>query len=76
MTMETPANTLSISAYIHCSLCITQLPKGQSPGSWAQLEIGFTPSGGIQVWCKRHDCNVMHLNLGTGEINKTRATQP
>lgn len=54
--------TNEIEDYVHCSRCIDELPAGVSPRDWASLEIGFTPSG-IQVWCKRHECNVMHVDF-------------
>ena len=35
---------------------------GQSPREYAQLEFGFTKPG-VQVWCKRHEVNVMHIDF-------------
>ncbi len=57
-----PPNTNEIVGFFHCGLCLESLPKGMSPREWSQLEVGFTPHG-IQVWCKRHECNVAHLDL-------------
>lgn len=48
--------------YMHCSMCLESLPNGESPRTWAQLEVGFTPVG-LQVWCKRHDVNVVHIDF-------------
>ena len=54
--------TNEIKMYLHCSQCLESIPDGESPRSWAQLEIGMTPLG-FQVWCKRHECNVFHMDL-------------
>lgn len=53
---------LSIRAYCHCRLCLQELPQGTSPREWAQLEVGLTEIG-LQVWCKRHEVNVMHIDF-------------
>lgn len=51
---------LEIEAYIHCGRCLDELPKGESPASFARLNVGYTTFG-IQVWCVRHDCNVVNI---------------
>lgn len=51
-----------IKQYMHCSLCIDEMPQGISPQDWARTQTGFTPQG-IQVWCVRHNCNVLHMNF-------------
>jgi hypothetical protein len=56
------SNENKIQMFIHCGLCLTSLPHGTSPREWAQLECGWTPQG-LQVWCKRHDCNVLHVDF-------------
>lgn len=55
-------NILSIGSYIHCAKCIVELPKDQSPQQYGSLELGWTKLG-LQVWCKRHKCNVMHIDF-------------
>ena len=55
MDMSIP-NTMSIEMYLHCGLCITEHAKPQ------MLEVGWTQRG-LQVWCKRHDCNMLHLDF-------------
>lgn len=52
----------AIVRYFHCTCCIQELPKGESPQSWAQLECGLTEDG-VQVWCKRHNINVVRMRL-------------
>ena len=56
------SSDLSIGAYINCSQCIKELPEGESPESYARFSIGFTTLG-IQVWCLRHDCNIIHIDF-------------
>lgn len=52
----------NIQLYFHCSLCLDEKPEDQSPQEWGRLEVGWTKQG-IQIWCKRHDVNVMHMNF-------------
>ncbi len=54
--------TNEIEMYFHCSLCIAELPDDTSPQEWQRLEMGWTELG-FQVWCKRHVCNVMHVDF-------------
>jgi hypothetical protein len=61
MTRPIPAEN-SIVSFFHCGKCLREIPAGQSPRDWAQLEIGFTELG-LQVWCKRHDVNVVHIDF-------------
>jgi hypothetical protein len=55
------SNANWISAYCHCKRCLAELPPGESPETWARLSVGSTPIG-WQVWCVRHDCNVVHVD--------------
>lgn len=53
---------LSITSYMHCRLCLEELPEGVSPMDFSRTQAGFT-SLGIQVWCNRHNCNVVHIDF-------------
>ena len=53
---------LGIRAYVHCGKCLDEMPNGTSPQLWADLEVGWTDEG-LQVWCRRHNCNVMHVDF-------------
>ena len=66
-------NTNEIGLFIHCGLCMDELPTNESPQSWCALEVGWTPIG-LQVWCKRHDVNVIHIDFETMHhpANQTR----
>lgn len=55
-----------IGMFVHCGKCIDEIASGaagtNSPREYAQLEIGFTKPG-LQVWCRRHDVNVMYIDF-------------
>jgi len=55
-------NKLDIRTYVHCAKCIAEKPNTISPRDFAQLEVGFTAIG-LQVWCKRHEVNVCHIDF-------------
>lgn len=63
-------NTLSIHKYFNCGKCMDELPEGQSPQDYKRLDVGFTDLG-LQVWCIRHDCNVVHINFDLMTMNST-----
>lgn len=64
MSREIPC-TNEMTSFLHCKQCIDEWKDHQAPGlsprEYASLEIGYTKLG-FQVWCKRHDCNVMHVD--------------
>lgn len=68
MTDDQKSNTIEktetnqILSYMHCGMCLSEIPDGVSPALWADLEFGFTERG-LQVWCRRHDCNLIHIDF-------------
>jgi len=55
-----------IGAFFHCAQCVHEW-QGKAPGTedmsprdYQQIEAGWTEDG-FQVWCKRHDLNIMHV---------------
>jgi len=48
---------LEIVMYFHCGKCLKEKPPDKSPQEWGMNEVGATEKG-LQVWCRRHDCNV------------------
>ena len=61
-----------IMGVMHCKKCLDEKPGGdrEDHAAHAQLDIGWTPEG-IQVWCRRHDTNVLSLTLkGEEEIDE------
>ncbi len=66
----------AIERYIHCSMCLDTVPTGQSPQEWSRYEVGLT-KWGIQIWCARHKCNIMHINFeGERHPADMTATEP
>jgi hypothetical protein len=72
-----PSNVLQIEAYMHCGMCLKELPSGESPESYARLSVGWTRRG-LQVWCVRHEVNVLHVDFEgqKHKANTTRALRP
>ena len=56
------SNGLAIEQYLHCGKCLDEIPDGLSPQEWASLEVGWTVLG-LQVWCNRHNCNVVNIDF-------------
>lgn len=57
-----PSSEKEILTYFHCVLCFNEKPANVSPQEYQQIEAGFTPLG-LQVWCRRHDCNIIHISF-------------
>lgn len=55
-------NSLEIQSFLHCGSCLKEIPEGVSPAEFADVSVGWTKQG-IQVWCNRHDCNIMHMDF-------------
>lgn len=74
--MEISINN-KIHLYFHCSLYLKELPNGQPPREFAELEVGWTEIG-LQVWCKRHEMNVISIDFegqqhpATSQANRQR----
>ena len=54
--------TNEIKMFFHCALCIAEIPDDVTPQEWVRSDMGWTVQG-FQVWCRRHDCNVIHMDL-------------
>jgi hypothetical protein len=52
----------SVENWLHCRQCFDELPPNTSPKEWARLSVGWTVQG-LQVWCDRHECNVLHVDF-------------
>lgn len=68
-----PGNAKEISGFMHCSLCLDDRPPEESPETWARLSVGWTKRG-LQVWCVRHDANVLHVDF-EGVQHKANTTR-
>lgn len=62
VTRRPIGNEIQIEQFLHCGLCIKELPEGVSPKEYQSVQVGWTKQG-LQVWCKRHDCNVVHIDF-------------
>ena len=55
-----------IEQNIICSKCEAEFLLGSTDSrslqDYSRLDIGFT-SIGVQVWCRRHDTNVVHIDF-------------
>ena len=52
-------NTKEITTYFHCGQCLEE--SGDEPYE-QDIEAGWTKLG-FQVWCRRHDCNIVHMDF-------------
>jgi len=64
-----PSAALSIGPYLQCKLCLEEVSEivqrtkqSQSPALYTRFDVGFTPIG-LQVWCRRHEINVVHIDF-------------
>ncbi len=76
---EELGNSNEIKAYLHCGLCLTEFKdpdheesKDMSPKEYSDTQTGWTPKG-IQVWCNRHNANIINLDFG-GQIMNGNST--
>lgn len=51
-----------IDMFFHCKQCLAELPRGKSPREFVHVEVGWTRDG-LQVWCVRHEKNVVNLDF-------------
>lgn len=58
----------SITTFFHCRQCMAEKLPGIAPREWARLEVGWTEKG-VQVWCVRHNLNVIHIDFLTQKVD-------
>lgn len=51
-----------IQMFFHCKKCGEETPEDMAPCDYQQLEVGWTEVG-LQVWCRRHDMNIIHVDF-------------
>ncbi len=74
-------NTNVITMFMHCALCAEEWKAHKFPGKSMRdivhVEIGYTKQG-IQVWCVRHEKNIMHVDFEGQQhhANMTRHLEP
>ena len=76
MTGTGSDNNNNIETFLHCELCYLELKNakteedfsligavaGESQMSYSRFEVGWTNQG-FQVWCTRHNINVIHIDF-------------
>ncbi len=61
-------NEDNIEMFLHCGRCIKELKENPdmsatiSPKDYSKVQAGWTKKG-LQVWCNRHDCNILHIDF-------------
>ena len=72
-------NTDEIEMFIHCTKCVREYKADDeinsklTPKDYADTQAGWTIRG-IQIWCNRHDCNILHIDFeGTKHPANTTA---
>ncbi len=63
-----------IELYFQCKKCIEEKPGDQSPAEWARFNVGWTKLG-LQVWCVRHDCNVISIDFQGNQLPANLMTE-
>jgi len=57
-----PKSENEIVGFFHCKDCGKEIPPGMSPKEYQDIEVGWTEIG-LQVWCKRHDFSIIHIDF-------------
>lgn len=52
-----------IQLFFHCGKCSEEnKARKQSMEEFSRISVGWTKKG-LQVWCVRHDCNIVNLDF-------------
>ena len=57
-----PKSENEIRMFLHCKDCGTEIPPGMSRSDYQSIEVGWTEIG-LQVWCKRYDLSIIHIDF-------------
>ena len=66
--MRDISNANSIVTYLLCALCVEEWKANRairtkmSPAEYSRIGVGYSELG-IQVWCYRHECNILHMDF-------------
>ena len=44
-----------IGNFFHCELCINEQLDQDIEAGWTEI--------GLQVWCRNHECNILHVDF-------------
>jgi hypothetical protein len=59
-----------INLFFHCKQCVAERPDDVTPEQFSRLSVGWTDVG-VQVWCFRHDINVVNLDFMGQKVRAT-----
>lgn len=67
-------NTFGIKHVLECKRCVETCPHGTLLQDYLRVTVGLTAFG-MQVWCVRHQCNVIHVDFRGARlpVNSTAA---
>ncbi len=63
-----------IIMFFHCAKCLEEMPRGESPRTFQRIQTGWTKKG-IQIWCVRHDREVVNLDFLGQKISYVENTE-
>tara|TARA_Y100001980_G_C14264530_1_gene104787 strand:+ start:45 stop:299 length:255 start_codon:yes stop_codon:yes gene_type:complete len=69
-TLPVEALSLKIDSYVACTKCakeVADIEPKISLQDYAAIDVGFT-NWGLQVWCRRHQVNIVHLDFGGQQL--------
>tara|TARA_B100000029_G_scaffold492004_1_gene552799 strand:+ start:6212 stop:6484 length:273 start_codon:yes stop_codon:yes gene_type:complete len=58
-------SSVAIKMFMHCQMCMEELPEDKSPQEYVHMEAGINFDNKLQINCVRHD-----LILGTWDIEE------
>lgn len=62
----------SITEPVVCAKCADEFGAGSTDAAslqqYVRVDVGFTERG-VQVWCRRHDVNVVHIDFEDARPN-------
>ena len=60
---------MDIDMFWHCKKCLEELPTNTAPRDWVRIEGGWTKVG-FQIWCVRHEMNVLNIDLDGQKVTR------
>ncbi len=63
-----------IESFLHCAECVAGRPEDMSLQDYARIEVGFTEEGAVQLWCLRHDKEIVTL-IAPGGVDRKEPWQ-
>lgn len=52
------ADDSGIVQYFHCKQCFADKPANISMIDYSKYSVGYTATGGVRVWCDRHEAEI------------------